>query len=252
MQWIIVDDAAALAETAATIMLDTISRDPNAVLGLPTGSTPLGMYSAVVARCRIEQHCFRDVVTFNLDEYAGITPDHPSSYHAYMRDVLFNHVDLDPSNTHIPDGSGRKVLARHPDLTFDEALELECGEYEDAIRRHGSLQLTFLGLGRNGHIGFNEPGTSFRTRTHVVTLTESTRQANAEYFPGSAPPKRALTVGIGTILESAGIVLMAAGAAKQEAIARLRSGEIDESFPASALHRHHDVRCIVDRAAAGE
>lgn len=247
IEWTIVEDEEKLARAAARIMLEAIGAKPDIVLGLPTGRTPLGMYASVVQRCGTERHCFRDVVTFNLDEYVGIPRDHPASYYTYMQRVLFGSVDLDPGNAHVPDGSG----SRYPHLPLAEALQRECDEYEAAIRDHGGLALTFLGLGTNGHIGFNEPGTPFDSRTHVITLAESTRRANAPYFPeGVEPPAQAITVGIGTILESREIVLLAAGRGKHPAIDRLQSGEIDVSFPASALHAHPRVRCIVDRAAA--
>lgn len=252
IEWTVLDDETELAEAAAGLMLDAIRRRPDIVLGLPTGRTPLGMYAAVVRHCGVEQHCFRDVVTFNLDEYVGIDPEHPASYHTYMQRVLFDSVDLQPENTHIPDGSGRRVLSRNPELPMSEALLRECEDYERAIARHGSLDLTFLGLGTNGHIGFNEPGTPFDSRTHIVTLAVSTREANAPHFPpGSTPPEQAITVGIGTILESSEIILLASGEGKRPAIERLRTGEQDPSFPASALHAHGRVRCLVDRAAAG-
>ena len=251
IEWIVVADEAEVGQLGAGILLDVIGGNPNAVLGLPTGKTPLPMYAAVVEQCRIENHCFRDVVTFNLDEYVGLNPSHPSSYHSYMRSVLFAHVDIDPANTHLPDGTGLRVRGSRPDVTLNEALELECERYERAIRERGPIDVTFLGLGRNGHIGFNEPGTSFDSRTHVIELTESTRLANAAYFSEGETPERAITVGIGTILESRSIVLLAAGASKREAVARLREGTISVDFPASALHQHPNVRCIIDKAADG-
>jgi glucosamine-6-phosphate deaminase len=149
-----------------------------------------------------------------------------------MRRHLFDHVDIDPGNAHLPDGTA-------PDL------DVECVRYEREIRDAGGLALTFLGLGRNGHIGFNEPGTPFDSRTRVVELHQSTRHANADLFPDGHVPTHAITMGIGTILESKSIVLLAAGAGKQEAIERLRSAEVDESFPASALWRHADVTALV-------
>lgn len=252
IEWKIVDDERALGNAAAGIMLSAIRNRADIVLGLPTGRTPLGMYAAVVERCGIEQHCFRDVVTFNLDEYVGIDPEHPASYHTYMQRVLFDSVDLQPGNTHIPDGSGRRARRDDPHLPLQDALQKECADYERAIRVNGGLALTFLGLGTNGHIGFNEPGTPFESRTHIVTLAESTRRANAPHFPaGEDPPAQAITVGIGTILESREIVLLASGESKRGAIERLRSGEQDVEFPASALHRHGKVLVVVDRAAAG-
>ena len=228
MNWETFESQDALSARAAEILLSAIRENPRIVLGLPTGRTPIGMYDRVVQECSREYHCFRDVITFNLDEYCGVERDHPASYFTYMRQHLFDHVDIAPRNTHIPDGS-----AADP--------EAECRRYEEDIRRHGGVALTFLGLGRNGHIGFNEPGTPFDSRTRVVELTQSTRHANADLFPDGHVPTHALTMGIGTILESRRIVLLAAGKGKEEAIARLRSGEVSEDFPASALHAHPHV-----------
>jgi glucosamine-6-phosphate deaminase len=231
MNWETVDSQEALSARAAELMFGAIHANPKIVLGLPTGRTPIGMYDRVVQECSREYRCFRDVVTFNLDEYCGVPPDHTGSYFTYMKRHLFDHVDLDPRNAHIPNG-----VAPDP--------EVECRRYEAELRRAGGLQLTFLGLGRNGHIGFNEPGTPFDSRTRVVELTQSTRHANADLFPDGHVPTHALTMGIGTILESRAIVLLAAGEGKEEAIARLRSGEVTEDFPASALHTHPDVTVL--------
>jgi glucosamine-6-phosphate deaminase len=224
MKWQTFESSEALAAHAAELLLAAVRTNPRIVLGLPTGRTPIGMYERVVQECAREYHCFRDVVTFNLDEYAGIPREHPASYFTYMRTHLFDHVDIDARNTHIPDG-----MAPDPE------------GYERTIRDAGGLELTFLGLGRNGHIGFNEPGTAFDSRTRVVELTPSTRKANADLFPGGDVPTHAITMGIRTILESRRIVLLVAGAGKEEAIARLRSGEVTEEFPASALWKHDDV-----------
>ncbi len=228
MKWETVDSADALAGRAAEILLTTIRENPRAVLGLPTGRTPIGMYERVVRECAREYHCFRDVTTFNLDEYAGLPREHPGSYFTYMKLHLFDHVDLDPANTHLPCGTA-------PDL------DAECIRYESEIADAGGLDLTFLGLGRNGHIGFNEPGTPFDARTRVVELTQSTRHANADLFADGSVPTHAITMGIGTILESKRIVLLVSGSGKEDAVARLRSGEVSEEFPASALWRHGDV-----------
>ena len=222
----------ALSARAADILLSTIRADPRAVLGLPTGRTPIGTYARVVAECSREYHCFRDVTTFNLDEYAGIAPAHPGSYHAFMQQQLFDHVDIDPANAHIPRGDA-------PDL------DGECLRYERLLRDAGGLGTTFLGLGTNGHIGFNEPGTPFDSHTRVVALTESTRAANAPLFPDGHVPTHAITMGIGTILGSRSIVLLASGEKKKEAIAKLRGGEVSEEFPASALWKHGNVRVLV-------
>ena len=232
MRWETFDSAEGLSERAAHLMLEAIRANPRAVLGLPTGRTPIGMYDRVVRDCSRQYHCFREVTTFNLDEYAGVPPEHPGSYFTYMRHHLFDHVDLDPANTHIPHGTA-------PDL------EAECVRYEDELREAGGLDLTFLGLGRNGHIGFNEPGTPFDARTRVVELTQSTRSANADLFPEGHVPTHAITMGIGTILESRAIVLLVAGRGKHQAIARLECGQVSEDFPASALWQHEDVLVLV-------
>jgi len=232
MKWEAFASYDALSARAAELFLNAIHADPRVVFGLPTGRTPLGMYERVVAICSRQYHCFTEVTTFNLDEYAGISCEHPGSYCSYMREHLVEHVDLDRRRAHIPDGTA-------PDL------EAECEHYEHEIRRAGGLGITFLGLGRNGHIGFNEPGTPFGSRTRVVSLTASTRTANAALFADGHVPHDAITMGIGTILESKSIVLLVSGTGKEEAVARLRGGEINEEFPASALHLHGDVTVLV-------
>ena len=232
MIWESFADYNALSERAATILLNGIRRDPRIVLGLPTGRTPVGMYARVVAECTREYHCFRDVTTFNLDEYAGIPPDHPGSYCTFMKQHLFDHVDLKPEQSHIPNGNASDLAA-------------ECTRYEREIAVAGGLGLTFLGLGSNGHIAFNEPGTPFDSRTRVVALSESTRAANAAFFPDGRVPTHAITIGIGTILDSKEIVLLASGPTKRDAIARLRSGNATEAFPASALLHHRSLRVLV-------
>jgi glucosamine-6-phosphate deaminase len=228
--WEKLPDYDSLSFRAASILLESVRYEPRIVLGLPTGRTPLGMYQRVVEECRREYHCFRDVTTFNLDEYVGIPREHDGSYFTYMKRNLFDHVDVE--KVFIPNG-----LASDP--------EAECRRYEQRIADAGGLGLTFLGLGRNGHIAFNEPGTPFNSRTRVVELTESTRAANAEYFADRQPPTHAITMGIGTILESKRIVLLATGRGKEEALARLRSRQVDVTFPASALWTHRNVHVLV-------
>ena len=232
MIWEPFPDYPSLSAHAADFFLAAIRDDPRIVLGLPTGQTPLGMYERVVAECSREYRCFKEVTTFNLDEYAGIFCEHPGSYCTFMQRVLFDHVDVVPENAHIPNGAASD-------------LEEECAGYERAIARAGGLGLTFLGLGSNGHIAFNEPGTPWTSRTRVVELTESTRAANASLFPGEAVPTKAITMGIATILASKRIVLLASGERKRPAIERLRSGERSDDFPASALHTHPDVTVLV-------
>jgi glucosamine-6-phosphate deaminase len=237
MNWETFRDYDALSEGAAAILLNAIRANPKVVLGLPTGNTPLGMYARIVATCSREYHCFRDVVAFNLDEYVGIPRDHPGSYFTFMQRHLFGHVDIEPANTHIPNGTA-------PDR------KVECARYERSIASAGGIGITFLGLGSNGHIAFNEPGTPFDSRTHVVALSESTRRANAGFFLDQPVPTHAITMGIGTILESREIILLASGAKKHDAIARLRSAAQGVDFPASALWSHANVRVLVDEAAS--
>lgn len=232
MIWELFDTYDGLSTRAADILLTGIRDNPQIVLGLPTGRSPIGMYDRVISECQRQYHRFREVTTFNLDEYAGIPKEHPGSYYTYMKGHLFDHVDIDPSRANMPNG-----------MAAD--LDAECRRYEEAIRRAGGLDLTFLGLGRNGHIGFNEPGTPFDSGARVVELTESTRAANAPFFADGHMPTHAITMGIGTILDSEQIVLIASGNGKAEAIERLRSGVQDPSFPASALWLHHDVRVLV-------
>jgi len=232
MIWTPFPDYDHLSADAANRLLAAIRENPSMVLGLPTGRTPIGMYQRVVEQCGSQYHCFQNVSTFNLDEYVGIPREHPGSYLTFMRQHLFDAIDIRPSNAHVPDGSRAD-------------LDAECAAYERSITAAGGLGLTFLGLGSNGHIAFNEPGTSFQSRTRVVTLTESTRAANATLFPDGRVPTHSITMGIATILESREIVLMASGAGKRPAIERLRSGVVSEDFPASALWGHPRVTVLV-------
>jgi glucosamine-6-phosphate deaminase len=252
VRWEVLADVRELAEGGSARLLAGVDADPGIVLGLPTGTTPIELYRRVVAACRRSRHCFAGVTTFNLDEYVGLPSDHPGSYRSYMVRHLLAHVDVDPARAHVPDGTATEVLAEHPELGFEEALRHECERYERRIRNAGGLGLTLLGLGVNGHIAFNEPGSPFDSRTRVVELAASTRRANAPHFAGEHVPLRAITMGVATILESRSIVVLASGAGKATAVARLRDGAVSEDFPASALHRHPDVTVLVDRAAAGE
>jgi glucosamine-6-phosphate deaminase len=252
MEWEVLQDHARISERAAEILLDSIDSNPAVRLGLPTGTTPIGMYEHAVKLCRSRYHCFRDVITFNLDEYVGIPREHPGSYFTYMRRRLFDHVDLKLRNAHVPCGDPVVLQTLFPGMDLEEALVRECERYEREIGDAGGIDLLFLGLGRNAHIAFNEPGTPHSSRTHLIVLDESTRRANAPHFAGEDVPHRAITMGIATILEARRIVLLASGAGKSSALEALRSGAISEQIPASALHRHPDVRILCDVAAAGE
>lgn len=238
MKVIICDSAEAMSKTAANIFADRIRSKPNLVLGLATGSTPLGMYAELVRLHREEDLDFSKVRTFNLDEYVGLPPDHEQSYRHFMNRHLFDHLNIDPANTHVPDG-----LARD--------LDGCCAAYEAAIQAAGGIDLQVLGIGTNGHIAFNEPGSPFDSRTRVVDLTESTIQDNSRFFKRIEDvPTRALSMGIGTIMEAREIVLLATKDNKAEAIARTLEGPVTEAVPASILQRHPNVTFVLDQAAA--
>ncbi|MBO2518562.1 MULTISPECIES: glucosamine-6-phosphate deaminase [Limnochorda] len=238
MQIRVVAQASSVAEGVAREVVRQLNKKPDTVLGLPTGATPEPLYQKLVEIYRRGQVSFAQVTTFNLDEYLGLGPDHPASYRAYMERHLFGHVDIDPSRIHIPDG-----LAPDPDR--------ECQEYEEALRRAGYPDLQILGLGRNGHIGFNEPGTPFGSLTHRVRLTESTREANRRFFPpGEEPPTEAITMGVRSIMQARRILVLATGEAKAEAVAKAILGPVTEEVPASVLQLHPNVTWWLDEAAA--
>ncbi|MDD9149542.1 glucosamine-6-phosphate deaminase [Sporolactobacillus sp. CQH2019] len=227
-----------MSRKAAQIIVDLIHVKPSAILGLATGSTPEGTYRFLADDRRKKGTDYQKVRTVNLDEYAGLKPEDPNSYHAYMEGHFFRYVNI-PSDQHfLPNGTA-------------DSLDEGCKAYDRLIERMGGVDLQLLGIGRNGHIGFNEPGTPFDAGTHVVKLTESTRQANARFF-GSIQevPEKAITMGIGTILKSKAILLLASGPSKAEAIAKLLSATApDTDFPASALLRHPNVTVIADTDA---
>jgi glucosamine-6-phosphate deaminase len=224
-----------MSRRAAALVADRVRTDPALVLGLATGRTPVGLYAELVSLYRRKGLDFSRVVTFNLDEYLGLPPDHPWAFRRYMDRHLFGHVNLDPSNIHFLKG-----------VTTDPEEECRC--YEEALRAAGGIDLQVLGIGRNGHIGFNEPGTSFECGTHVVTLKKSTLIDNFGRFDDV--PKEALTMGISTIMRSREILLLASGSDKAEAVARTVGGPVTTEVPASVLQRHPRVTMILDEAAA--
>lgn len=209
------------------------------VLGLPTGGTVVEMYDALAELVRKGEMSFRDVLTFNMDEYAGLDTQREESYHYYMKHHLFDRVDIPPENIHILNG-----LAPDP--------QEECLRYEAAVSRAGGIDLFLGGVGRNGHLAFNEPGSSFASRTRLIELTPSTRQANSRFFGGdpSAVPAKALTVGIGTVLDAKELLFLASGDAKAEAVARLALGEITPQWPITALKTHPHATLLIDPQAA--
>lgn len=233
-------DYDAMSRRAAQIIAAEIGHNPACVLGLATGSTPEGAYKYLVDWHKKGCLSFQDVLSVNLDEYKGLAPDHDQSYRYFMQKNLFDHVDIRPENTRVPDG-----LAADPGK--------ECAEYDAYIRSLGYVDLQLLGVGRNGHIGFNEPGDCFVKETHVVDLTESTIDANARFFAARDDvPKQALSMGMGAIMGAKKVLLCASGEEKADAILGCVCGSISPRCPASILQLHPNVVLVVDEAAAGK
>ena len=206
-------------------------------LGLATGSTPIGLYKELIRMHKEEGLDFSTVITFNLDEYIGLPRDHPQSYHYFMWENLFKHVNINPKNVHIPDGMAKDI-------------EKHCEEYEKMIKDVGGIDLQILGLGRDGHIAFNEPGSSLASRTRIKTLAEETIKDNARFFEKEEDvPRYAITMGVGTILEAKKILLLASGKNKAEALAKMIEGPVTSEIPASALQLHPHVIVICDEEA---
>ncbi|MFB9986712.1 glucosamine-6-phosphate deaminase [Bacillus benzoevorans] len=226
-----------LSKTAAEIMINKINLSSSLTLGLATGSTPEGLYRYLVQDHKSRHTSYEHVTTFNLDEYAGLNRDNENSYYYYMNHHLFNHINISPENVHLPNGN-----------TVN--LEEECSRYESFIEQNGGIDLQVLGIGSNGHIGFNEPGTPFQAKTHIVELDDTTRKANSRFFHTiNEVPTHAVTMGIATIMKSREILLLISGKSKAEAFKRLIEGGISEQFPASILKQHPQVTIIVDRDA---
>jgi glucosamine-6-phosphate deaminase len=238
MKIIVVEDYAELSAKAAQIVAAQVILKGNAVLGLATGSTPEGMYSRLAGLNREGVVDFSGVVTFNLDEYCGLSPTHPQSYHYYMHQHFFDHVNVRPQNIHIPAG----------DVADSGAF---CREYDQAIAAAGGIDLQILGIGVNGHIGFNEPGSCLNVGTHVVDLTAETIAANSRFFASpDEVPRQAVTMGMGSIMRAKRILLLAGGKNKAAAIKETVSGKITTAVPASFLQLHRKATLIVDKEAA--
>lgn len=232
----VLQDYEALSEAAATVATERLRKKPDAVLLLPTGSTPLGMYRRLAELYAEGALSLSRTSFFNLDEYLGLSPNHPASYRTYMQEKLYRRLDADPERIHLPDGA-----ASEPDV--------ECRSYEEEIEKAGGVDLCVLGIGRNGHIGFNEPGAPFSSRTRTVRLAESTRRVNSRDFEDGAP-ERAITVGMETIFGSDEVLLLASGEDKAAAVAAAVEGPVTEGVPASMLQRHPNATFLVDRGAA--
>jgi glucosamine-6-phosphate deaminase len=240
MEVIIAQNAAEMSSIAADLIEQQLLRKPNSILGLATGSTPVGLYQELIRRHREKGLDFSQVVTFNLDEYLGLPPSHPQSYRYFMDEHLFRHINLPPGNIHVPYGHAESVMEF-------------CEWYENEIKRLGGIDIQILGIGGDGHIAFNEPGSSLGSRTRLKTLTEQTIQDNARFFDKmDEVPRFAITMGVGTILEAKRIILLANGPKKAEIIAQAIEGPITSQVTASALQLHRDVLVIVDREAGSK
>ncbi|MDX8365974.1 glucosamine-6-phosphate deaminase [Cytobacillus sp. IB215665] len=227
-----------LSIKAAQYIIKNVRHNPNLVLGLATGSTPKGTYEQMIKDFQQNNTSYQYVKTINLDEYVGLAKDDLNSYSTFMNEHLFNHIDIPHSQTYIPNGMAKD-------------LHNECAQYDRLIHSLGGVDLQLLGIGHNGHIGFNEPNTSFKTRTHIVKLASSTRNANERFFQDiNEVPNYAITMGIQTILESKEILLLVSGKGKAKAVQKLLVEKNRcEQFPASSLYAHPHVTIIADKAA---
>ncbi len=234
---LVYDDYAKMSAAAAEHIASRVSAQPSIVLGLATGSTPVGMYAELVELHRRAGLDFSRVTTFNLDEYCGLDADDPRSYERFMWEHLFAHVNLDRTRTHVPYGA-----ARDP--------EAECMRYEEMIRAAGGIDLQVLGIGMNGHIGFNEPGSAPNSRTRVVRLAELTVEVNRAKTEAEELPAFALSMGMGTIMDAGEVMLLANGEAKADIIRQAIQGPVTPDVPASILQQHPDVTVFLDRPAA--
>jgi len=237
MRVIVCENYEELSIRAARIVAGQIHVKPNCVLGLATGSTPVGMYKKLIEMNENGEIDFSEVTSFNLDEYYPIKKDNCQSYQYFMNENLFNHINIDKENTHIPNGEAEDPVA-------------ECKAYDKTIKQHGGIDLQILGIGQNGHIGFNEPDAYLNSFTHLTDLTESTLEANSRFFgEDEVMPTQALTMGISSILNAKKIILLASGAAKHRVVTELMNDTINTSFPASMLKTHPDVVLICDKEA---
>lgn len=226
-----------LSRVASNIIAAQITVKPDSVLGLATGSTPIGIYDRLIKKCEEGDVDFSDITTVNLDEYCSLAADDEHSYRYFMNEHLFNHININPANTHVPNGMAGDVA-------------LECAEYERIIKEAGGIDLQLLGMGHNGHIGFNEPADEFADVTHCVDLTERTIEANKRFFDSADDvPRRALTMGIGTIMTAKKILMVVSGRDKAETVKRVLTGPVTPVVPASILRFHADVTFVCDRDA---
>ena len=228
-----------IAAHAASIYKEILDQKPDAVLGFATGSTPLDLYAELIRLYEAGELSFKDVTTFNLDEYVGLEPTHDQSYRYFMDTNLFTHIDLDPAAVHIPSG-------------IDTSAE-NLAAYDEAIAQAGGVDMQLLGIGCNGHIGFNEPGTPLESLTHVVELTDNTREVNARFFDSlDDVPTHAATMGIKTVMNARKLLLIALGESKADAVRATIEGPVTADCPASVLQLHPDVVVFLDEGAASK
>jgi glucosamine-6-phosphate deaminase len=240
MEILVQDNAEQMSKVGARLVARTLNAKPDAVLGLATGSTPLGLYKELVRMHRDEGLDFSQVTTFNLDEYVGLTRDHEQSYHYFMHENLFKHINIPNQNIHIPSGT-------------TENYEAFCDWYENRIVESGGIDLQILGIGSDGHIAFNEPSSSLGSRTRIKTLAKQTIDDNARFFDSAEDvPIYAITMGVGTIMEARNLLLLANGKSKAEAVAAMIEGPVTSMITASALQMHPHATCVVDREAASD
>lgn len=237
MEVIVLKDYDEVSQKAFEVMKGIVANKPNAVLGLATGSTPIGLYKNMIKDHKDNGTNYANCQSFNLDEYVGLPRDHKESYYTFMHTNLFSGIDIKEENVHLPYGD----------------TKADCEAYEKAME-HVHVDVQVLGIGANGHIGFNEPGTSFDEETHIVTLTEKTRQDNARFFDGdiNQVPTHAITMGIATIMKAGKILLIATGENKADAVAAMINAAPSTDCPASVLQNHKDVVVILDEAAASK
>lgn len=238
MKLIVTKDYNELSKVAANEMAKVIKNNNKAILGLATGGSPVGMYKELINMNKNGEIDFSNITTVNLDEYIGLSGDHPQSYRYFMNENLFNHINIDKNKTYVPNGLAKDI-------------EKECTSYDAKIEELGGIDVQLLGVGNNGHIAFNEPNEALLAGTHLTDLKEDTIKANSRFFDSiDDVPKKAITMGLGQIMRAKKIILIASGESKAEVVKAMLSGKISTDIPATMLQMHRDVTVIVDEAAA--
>ena len=241
VQWVVREDSKLLSDLATQVIIDVLINTAHPVIGFATGESPRKLYSRLIARSLQDESLkprWENVIGFNLDEYVGLNPNHPQSYHHYMWEHVYGHLPIAKEHIYIPNGIGH--------------LAENCKQYDEALQFYGGQDIQILGIGRNGHIGFNEPGDHLAIGTHVTRLSETTRQANARFFKEEAVPKEAVTMGMGNILHAKRILLLAFGSVKRQALIKAFSGSIDTQCPASFLQLHDHITVFTDQSGIFE